>query len=129
MKGRLEYSPDGEGFNQLGLEMTRKEQEYTVEPVTDNDRSGNPVVVGYEVTATGRFLSPINGPLLTASEWYFRIFFPEENKQIPLGFRKYQIEYDGLIDRNSITYFTVKVNFLADISQFTTLTTPADPIG
>jgi hypothetical protein len=125
MIGTLYYD-DNAGFSSPAnvgtLRMSKKG--YKVTPVIDEDRSGNPVTVAYEVEVNA-LVSTFDATFLTANTWYFRIYFPDEyDDYIALGEREYVVDYDGQITRNTIQYSEVKLKFVIDTSDYSSYTDP-----
>lgn len=90
--------------------LRSKQRGYTVKPIVDDNRNGNPEPIGYEVEANSLVLT-LDANFLTADEWHFWIKFPLVPNWIYLGVRKYMIDYDGLITRNGIEYHEIKLKF------------------
>ena len=126
MKGILQYATADDGvYKNFGTLRTKDGQFLTVSPETQNDRSGNPALTCYTVEAEAQALT-VNSDFLTSDEWYFRVVFLAELKEIRLGIRPYFMEFAGELQRNAITLSRVKISFKISPSQYATYTTPVN---
>ena len=120
MKGVLQYSSTAVGpFTNCGTVLTMGGQDYKVEAITMNDREDSEKTVGYRVIVQARLLE-LDDDFLSQNQWFFRIAFPDNERMILLGFRHYTIDYDALLQRQSIEYYLVGISFTiaADNSEF-----------
>jgi hypothetical protein len=116
------YYDDNAGWTSPAIVGTlrMREKGYKVTPIVDDDRSGNPVTVAYEVEVNA-LVSTFDATFKTADTWYFRVYFPDTevgSAYIDLGEREYVIDYDGQINRNTIQYSVVKLKFVIDTALY-----------
>lgn len=125
MIGHLYFADNGSyiGAENVGT-LRSKKKGYQVKPVTQENRDGNPETIAYEVEVRALCLT-LDGDFLTDTEWYFRIHFPDDSKYINLGLHPYQIDYDGLINRNGIEYHEIRLAFNIAASVYSSYAVPA----
>jgi len=85
-------------------------KDFTIKPVVDDNRNGNPIPIAYEVEVRALCLV-LDGDFLSGTEYYFMIDFPVDFKASYLGLREYMIDYDGQITRNGIEYHEIRLFF------------------
>lgn len=127
MKGRLEYSSNDTTFNVIGTLRTFDDAGYEVTPQTVDDRNEDPIPVAIKVVATARVLV-LAASFRNADEWYFRIYFPDDDKEIKLGQRAYTVEYNARIPRAGESSILVKVEFYADFADIDDYITPVSTL-
>jgi len=111
MLGTLQFATQSNysDATDVGTLRSRKKG-YVVKPVTDENRSGNPETVLLEIEARALCLT-LDTNFLADTEYYFQVYCPAEARAFRLGLRSYQVDYDGLINRNGIEYHEVRVSF------------------
>lgn len=111
------------GASNVGT-LRSKKKGYQVKPVTQENRNGNPETIAYEVEVRALCLV-LDEDFLSETKWYFRIQFAD-GKYINLGEHPYQIDYDGLINRNGIEYHEIRLNFFISANSYNAYAIPID---
>ena len=128
MKATLQYSANGStGWQNCGSQISAKDLAYTVNPVNDTDRTGNAVTIAFDVEVSATPITLTSG-FLSASEWFFRLYFASESKKIELGEREYTIDFDGLPGRNAVNYHKINIKFEITTAQYSSYTTPVEDV-
>lgn len=118
MKGYLQYAEAGIGpYINIATLRIRDEKQYSIKAVTDEDRLGGDATVAFAVEVNATSLN-IDEDFLAQLDWYFRIYFPDDNTEIRLGERNYQPGFDATLQRNTYAKFIVKLKFLIDPADF-----------
>jgi hypothetical protein len=120
MLGILKYATlsNYSDATEVGTLRSRKKG-FTLKPITDDNRDGNPETIAYEVEVRALCLT-LDGSFLSATEYYFQVDFADDSKAANLGLREYQINYDGQINRNGVEYNEVRLFFLIDAADYGT---------
>ena len=129
MQGILKFGDqsDYSDATEVGTLRSRK-RGYTLTPVVDDNRNGNPETIAYEVEVRALCLE-LDEDFLSGTEYYFMIDFADEAKGAYLGLREYMIDYDGQITRNGIEYHEVRLSFHIPASSYASYLPQAAPPG
>jgi len=118
MKANLQYAPAAAGpFKNCGL-IRSKDKLYVVKRFSLEDRLGIPQPAGFTIEARTKVLQ-LNTDFLTQRIWHFRLNFFDNSQVAYLGQYPYLISYDAQLERNSVEYHEIRV-------QFDVLTGPAN---
>lgn len=125
MIGHLYFASSGTYGDAANVGTLRSRKKgYQVKPIVQEDRNGNPQTVAYEVEVRALCLT-LAATFLSGTQWYFQVRFPTENKALTLGQHPYQVDYDGLINRNGIEYHEIRVAFNIGAGEYATYAVPA----
>ena len=126
MIGYLQYCATGNGtYLNLGSVIPFKDRFLKVEPIKIDDFDGYPETVGYQVTCRALAIE-ISSNFLTESKWNFRIYFPNDNKQIKLFERNYHLVYDAKLNTNLYKYSYVLLDFITPYDKRDKYIIPSD---
>lgn len=111
MLGTLQFATQSDYSDAADVGVLRSRKKgYTVKPVVDENRNGNPETIVLEIEVRALCLE-LDGDFLSDTEYYFQVYCPAESRAYRLGLRPYQIDFDGLITRHDIVYHEVRVAF------------------
>lgn len=87
---------------------------YRVHNLSEGDRAGNPEPLQNWFIDAGATVIQLNPVLLSAPAWYFRIHDRSQDAYYYLGYINYQIEFNGLLDINSIVHHKITLQRITD---------------
>lgn len=124
MKAKLEYASANDGpYKYVGTVRPLRGQLFTVVPVTEENRVGEPVIVGYQVTVEATTYT-LNTDFLDSAQHYFRLKFESELEEIRFGQRTYTPSHDGLIEKRTYSQHLVRLSFFIDPDEYADYTDP-----
>jgi hypothetical protein len=127
MKAKLQYCeiPDG-AYQDCGTLRDQKKRDYKITPVKGNNRIDEPEIIGYKVQVNTLNLE-LDSAFLDQEQWYFRLYFPNIDKEIKLGLHPYLLDFNGLINRGSITADQIKLEFYITKDEYKAYSVPNLP--
>ena len=126
MKAVLQFSGTlGGTYANIATVLLKNGQAYEVKPFLEADLNGNQLQTGFEVTISARAFA-LHSTVLSQSAWFFRLYFPELDTNIALGYRAYMMQFNGLLSRNSKAAHDMQIRFVIGPDEYAEFSLEAD---
>ena len=127
MQGILQYCATEDGtYKDVGTLRSRKRKSFKIDNLSDLSRESEREPIGYRVRVVELALA-LNTDFLDSTQWYFRMYFPDDAKMIQLGQHHFLLHYDGLVTINEIEYHQVELDFTIGGDEYNSYSDPVDP--
>lgn len=126
MKSALQFSSTlGGTYADVATILLKNGQAYEVKPFLESDLNGSQIQTGFEVTVNARAFA-LHSSFISQNAWFFRLYFPELDTNIALGYRTYMMQFNGLLNRNSRAAHDLQIRFVIGADEYAEFALEAD---